>query len=175
MPLDRNTLLRYLVAERGPLLGFMFMVCRDRDMAEDMFQNLVIVMTEHQPVVETREQFLSWARTTSRYRLYNAMRDQRREVPLNTDVISTLEKVWNSSSKFSGAAKGDALEQCLRRLTPGVRNLLWLRYEQGLSCQEVADALNRKINAVHVSLSRTYKVLAECIQRRVMASEGKNA
>jgi RNA polymerase sigma-70 factor (ECF subfamily) len=172
MALDRNSLLKLLVSERGPLLGFMFMICRDRDLAEDTFQNLVVITTEHQPNVETREQFLSWARTTSRYGLYNAMRKQRRSMPLNEEIIDLLEEEWVAGSRHTGTSKVDALEQCLPSLSPNVRNLLWLRYDRGLSCEEVAGTLNRKMNAVHVALSRAYKVLAECIQSRLQVREG---
>jgi RNA polymerase sigma-70 factor (ECF subfamily) len=172
MALDRNTLLKLLVAERGPLLGFMYTVCRDRDLAEDMFQNLVVIATEHQPVAQTREQFLSWARTTARYGLYNTMRKQRRSLPLDEDVIYSLEEVWQARSRVTGSSKVEALERCLRSLTPNVRNLLWLRYDKGLSCEEVASELKRNMNAVHVALSRAYKVLAECIQSRLRTGGG---
>lgn len=171
MPLDRNSLLKLLVSERGPLLGFMYTICRDRDLAEDMFQNLVVITTEHLPVVDSREQFLSWARTTSRYGLYNALRKQRRSLSLNEDIVDLLEQQWGSGNRQLGTTKVDALEGCLRSLTPNVRNLLWLRYDKGLSCEEVAGTLNRSMNAVHVALSRAYKVLAECIQARLEVRE----
>jgi RNA polymerase sigma factor (sigma-70 family) len=171
MQLDRNHLLKMLVAERGPLLGFMYTVCRDRDLTEDMFQNLVVITTEHSPSVETREQFFSWARTTARYGLYNAMRKQRKSVPLSDNVLTSLEDEWDIISRDRGSSRADALEDCMHSLTPNIRNLLWLRYDRGLSCAEVAEKLNRRLNAVHVALSRTYRVLAQCIERR-LASEG---
>jgi RNA polymerase sigma-70 factor (ECF subfamily) len=175
MMLDRNHLLRVLVAERGPLLGFMYTVCRDRDLAEDMFQNLVVITTEPLPEVETREQFIAWARTTARYGLYNAMRKQKRSIPLNEQVLDALEEEWDEIARHRGSMQADALEQCLRSLTPNVRNLLWLRYEKGLSCEEVAGTLNRRLNAVHVALSRAYRVLAQCIQGRLALERGTHA
>jgi RNA polymerase sigma-70 factor (ECF subfamily) len=173
MPLDRNHLLKILVAERGPLLGFMYTVCHDRDLAEDMFQNLVVITTEHSPDVETREQFFSWARTTARYGLYNAMRKRQKSIPLREEILSFLEDEWDVTSRDPGSSKADALEECLRSLTPNIRNLLWLRYDRGLSCAQVAETLNRRLNAVHVALSRTYRALAVCIEQR-LASEGGN-
>jgi RNA polymerase sigma-70 factor (ECF subfamily) len=178
MPLDRNHLLKMLVAERGRLLGFMYTVCRDRELAEDMFQNLVVITTEHSPEVETREQFFSWARTTSRYGLYNAMRKQRRAIPLTDSVLTFLEDEWEAAYRDRGSSQADALEECMRSLTPNVRNLLWLRYDMGLTCAEVAEKLNRRLNAVHVALSRTYRVLAQCIEQRLASqggSRGRNA
>jgi RNA polymerase sigma-70 factor (ECF subfamily) len=171
MALDRNHLLKMLVSERGSLLGFMFTVCHDRDMSEDMFQNLVVITTEHSPEVETREQFFSWARTTARYGLYNVMRKQRKSIPLSDNVLTFLEHEWETACRDRGSLQADALEKCMRSLTPNIRNLLWLRYERGLSCAEVAKTLNRRLNAVHVALSRTYRVLAECIEQK-LASEG---
>lgn len=171
MPLDRNHLLRVLVAERGPLLGFMFTVCRDRDLAEDMFQNLVVITSKSEPIVESREQFMSWARTTARYGLYNVMRKQRRQIPLTEHVVELLEDEWSATLQNRGSSQIDALEDCLQSLTPNVQELLKLRYDKGLTCEEVAHTLRRKLNAVHVALSRAYRVLAQCIETR-LESEG---
>jgi RNA polymerase sigma-70 factor len=172
-PLDRSDLLRLLVAERGPLLGFIHSIARDRDIAEDVFQNVVIITSEKCPTVENREHFLSWARTVARYEVRTISRKQRRTVALDDAVMDALESEWNQVDRGSGPALAEALERCLGRLTPNIRNLLHLRYHRELTGEALAKSLNRKTNAVHVALSRAYRFLGECIERQ-LAREGGN-
>lgn len=171
--LDKNDLLRLLVAERGPLLGFVYSLCRDRDLAEDVFQNLVVLTSEKQPTVSGREHFLSWARTAARYEVNNAMRKRHRTIPLDPEVIDLLERQWDEADRQqTGPALAEALGHCLDRLTPNVRRLVRLRYDQGLTGDALAAAMDRTLNAVHVALSRAYRTLAGCIEARVGATEG---
>src|SRR5271154_3867430 len=94
MPLDKNSLLRLLVAERGPLLGFLYSLARDRDLAEDCFQNLVVLISEKQPEVHDRQHFLAWVRRAARYEMNNALRKRQRTIPLDERVLEVLEKQW---------------------------------------------------------------------------------
>jgi RNA polymerase sigma-70 factor, ECF subfamily len=173
MPLDKNSLLRLLVAERGPLCGFLYSLARDRDLAEDCFQNLVVITSEKQPEVHDRQHFLAWARRAARYEMNNALRKRRKTIPLDDKVLEVLEAHWQLADKQVGPSAADALQKCLGSLTPNVRNLVRLRYEEGLTGEELARTLNRTLNAVHVALSRAYRMLAECIDSRVLA-EGKS-
>ena len=170
--LEKNDLLRLLVAERGPLIGFIYSLSRDRDLAEDVFQNLVVLTSEKRPVVNDREHFLAWARTAARFEVNNALRKKHRTIPLDEGVLSMLERHWDAADRHPGPALADALEPCLRQLTPNVRQLIKLRYEAGLTGDELARAMGRTLNTVHVALSRAYRLLAECIESRVVADGG---
>ena len=173
MAMDKNDLLRLLVAERGPLLGFIASLARDRDLAEDVFQTLVVLTSEKQPAVSSREHFLAWARTAARFEVNNALRKRKRTVPLDDHVVDLLEQQWTAADRQGGPALAEALEHCLGGLTPNVRNLLHQRYEKGLSGEALARSVDRKVNAVYVALSRAYRLLADCIEARVaVTAEG---
>jgi RNA polymerase sigma factor (sigma-70 family) len=167
MAFDKNDLLRLLVAERGPLLGFIASLARDRDLAEDVFQTLVVLTSEKCPRVDSRERFLSWARTAARFEVNNALRKRQRTITLDEDVLTLLEGQWATADRRPATAMGDALEQCLGQLTPGVRQMLRLRFEDDLSGEDLARAVGRTVNAVYVGLSRAYRSLAGCVEARV--------
>jgi RNA polymerase sigma-70 factor (ECF subfamily) len=175
MPLDKNSLLRVLVAERGPLLGFLYSLARDRDLAEDCFQNLVVIISEKQPVVNDRQHFLAWARRAARFEMNNALRKRRKTIPLDDKVLEALESQWQIADKQTGPLVAEALQKCLSSMTPNVRNLVRLRYEEGLVGEELARTLNRTLNAVHVALSRAYRMLAACIDSRIVAEGNSDA
>lgn len=170
--LDKTDLLRLLVAERGPLLGFITSLCRDRDLAEDVFQTLVVLTSEKGPDVDSRERFLSWARTAARFELNNALRKRNRTVALDDTVLTLLEDRWAAADREPATDVADALGACLEHLTPNVRQMLRLRFEQDLSGEALAKAVGRSLNAVYVGLSRSYKALADCVETR-LAGGGK--
>jgi len=58
----------------------------------------------------------------------------------------------------------EALKGCLERLPTRQRELLRLRYWQGLSIDEMARLRGRQVNAVYTALSRIRKALERCIE-----------
>ena len=170
--LEKNDLLRLLVAERYSLLAFINSICRDRDLAEDVFQNLVVITSEKRPSVTSREHFLSWARTAARFEVRNLARKQRRTITLEEGVMDSLKIHWDNADRNRGPLQAEALERCVGRLTPNARHMLQQRFEAGLTGDSLARALNRKTSAVHVALSRAYRFLAECIGRNSSSNGG---
>jgi RNA polymerase sigma factor (sigma-70 family) len=150
MGFERNELLRMLVAERASLLGFITSLCRDREVAEDVFQTLVVITSEQQPAVETREKFLSWARTVARHEASRLGRVQRRTVRLDDEVLGQLERRWAAADRVPEVPLAEALERCLTRLTPAARGLLRLRFEKMMSGEELARSVGRSLNTVYV-------------------------
>jgi RNA polymerase sigma-70 factor, ECF subfamily len=172
MALDKESQIRLLVAQRAMILGFIYSITRDADLTEDIFQGLVVLTSEKTPVIESREHFLSWARTSARYMANNAMRSRARLIPLDESILDLLETNWKSMDRHAGVPLSDALEKCLGALSPSSRKLVQLRYNDGLSGPQISDKLGRKLNSVHVGLSRIYKFLADCIESRAAAPGG---
>jgi RNA polymerase sigma-70 factor (ECF subfamily) len=171
MGLDKSEMLRLLVAERGPLLGFITSVSPDRAAAEDVFQTLVVITSEKPPVALTREKFLSWARTVARHESGRVMRRRRRTVMLDERVLDQLQDRWSVTDSSNAAQLSESLQRCLGRLTPNARGMLKLRFEESLSGEELAKALGRTVNTVYVALSRAYRALAQCIEQQSLAAD----
>jgi RNA polymerase sigma-70 factor (ECF subfamily) len=66
-----------------------------------------------------------------------------------------------------GADRADALRECVARLPERSRQLLAMRYEQGLPCDEIARACGASVDSVYQNLSRLRGRLEECIRRRL--------
>jgi RNA polymerase sigma factor (sigma-70 family) len=82
-------------------------------------------------------------------------------------VMELLESEWDSGA--AAAEDVDHLRACLDRLSPHARTVLGLRYGQGLSGAQVAEALTVKVQSVYVALARIYRALADCIRHRRLA------
>jgi RNA polymerase sigma factor (sigma-70 family) len=92
----------------------------------------------------------------------------------DTDVQNLLDVEWSAFDSTESSELIDALQQCVQKLSPYARRLIELRFHAGLSGTELAHAVQRTVNIVHVALTRTYKTLSECIRKRTeKVSDGR--
>ena len=64
-----------------------------------------------------------------------------------------------------------ALEACLAKLAPKVRDLLWRRYSRRQSSTEMAEAAGMTSNAVRVTLSKARVALRDCISSQIHSAQ----
>ena len=55
--------------------------------------------------------------------------------------------------KDSGSCPQRILDACMNKMTPYSREILRLRYMEGLAGTEVADTLNRKVDTIYKALT----------------------
>src|SRR5271157_5855723 len=148
-----------LLSQRAMLLGYIVSIVRDPDLAEDVFQNVAIVVLDKAGAVAKDEDFPVWARRVARFESLTALR-QRKRAPelLDQSVLELLEDQWSATDATPAPAR-KALRECVEKLSPYARQLIRLRYVDELSALDVAERLNRSPNTIYVALSRTYRHL----------------
>jgi RNA polymerase sigma-70 factor (ECF subfamily) len=163
-----------LLSDRLPLTAFLATVTRNYHLAEDVFQDVCVKAIGHNGQFESATHLLQWARMAGRNRAIDLfrVRDGKYE-GLSEELLESLSAVWPNRQVGVGLERKVALEQCLESLTPNNRELLRLRYFQGLSGIEVAQTLGRKLETVYQALARIHKLLSECVQRKLLAMEGE--
>jgi len=172
VPIEQNQLLRLLLANRAKLIGYIRSIVRDQHLAEDVFQDVSIIAVSKAGEIESESHLLGWLRRTARFEALNAMRKSRRGLAtLDDATLELLDDHWRQTDSHDSADMTDALHDCLGELTPRSRELVDLRYSQGLSGAQLADHIGRQVNTVYVTLSRVHKQLADCIRRK-LADEG---
>jgi RNA polymerase sigma factor (sigma-70 family) len=160
-----------LLSQRAMLLGYIVSIVRDPDLAEDVFQNAAIVILDKAAVVAKDEEFPVWARRVARLESLAALRRQKRTPALlDPSLLELIEDEWAAGDSEPAQAR-KALRECLQKLSPYAQQLIHMRYVEELSALDVAERLNRSPNTIYVALSRTYRHLAECVERR-LAREG---
>ena len=105
--------------------------------------------------------FVAWACGIARLKVLENFRLKKRANVLSEAAISAL--AGDAPSPQSLSEREDALEGCLERLTPKVRDLLWRRYSRRQSSEEMAEAAGMTANAVRVALSKARVTLRDCI------------
>jgi RNA polymerase sigma-70 factor (ECF subfamily) len=167
---DADEFVRTLLAERGTLLGYIHSIVRDRHLAEDVFQSVMVAAISKRDEIEDREHLLKWLRTAARF---EALSQVRRKVgqpaELDEGVLNLLESHWTRHDAHTGSDKADALRHCVDRLTPNARNLLRLRYDEGVSGERLAATVGKSLNTVYVALTRIHRTLADCVRSQLQA------
>jgi RNA polymerase sigma-70 factor (ECF subfamily) len=108
----------------------------------------------------------AWLLTTARNCLLMHLRrsGRRREVA----DLDRLHERWIEQARDDGAdAQREALDDCLQRLGGRARQVVELRYRDGLPRGDIAARLGLGVEGVKSLLARTRAVLGDCIRRRL--------
>jgi RNA polymerase sigma-70 factor (ECF subfamily) len=165
MVLSRDEFYRLLLAERSILLGFIHSLVLDVHLAEDIFQNVVVAAISKHHQINDPVHLQAWLRKASRLEAMNILRKRKGHptMDLNDSVLDLLEEQWDERGRHSGSSRLDALDGCLRKLTDKAKQLVQLRYSEGLSGARLAAAIGSNTNNVNVSLTRIHRFLQNCI------------
>ena len=108
---------------------------------------------------------MAWACGIARLKVLENFRQKKRANVLSEAAISALAEDAPSPQLLSEIQ--DALEACLAKLTPKIRDLLWRRYSRRQSSDEMAKAAGMTSTAVRVALSKARVALRDCINSQL--------
>lgn len=163
MPLSEENLVKVLLREQPRLIAFLQALVRRDGVAEDLFQDLSLRAVRARDTIESDEHFVRWLYHTARNRAIDELR--RAKLPsLDSQVIDQLETTWTDPHDEDASERCEALRHCVERLQPAARKLIQLRYDEGLSGDEIARQAQRKTSAIYMQLSRVRKFLHDCVE-----------
>lgn len=172
MDVTRETLLQRFVRDRGHYLGFLRVLCRNDELAEELFQELSVVVIEKINTFDASRDLGAWVRGIARNLFAKACRDKRqkdlRENTHDPALLEAIERAYNSRSSAEEDTARERvvrLKACLEKLPQNVRQLLSDRYESHSSSKQLAELHNRSISAIETTLSRVRATLLQCVQR----------
>lgn len=168
-PSGRDDVLREFVKHRSHLFAFILSVVRDFAFAEEILQEVAVVVCDQWEDFTPGTNFGAWAAQIARNKIFNLNRVSRRELPLSPEAIAAIERAAEVESEASGL---EAVRTCLESVTERVRGILSMRYREGLSGAEIARRTKSTVTAVHMALSRARSALARCVETRLAREEG---
>jgi RNA polymerase sigma-70 factor (ECF subfamily) len=92
-----------------------------------------------------------FVRTVAARRCIDHLRSLRRSLPIDPEASTDQP---HTDPMLEASAAHDLLERVLRRLNPGCRRVLCLRFLEALSYREIADLLGRKEGTIRVQVLR---------------------
>lgn len=172
--LDRDTAMRLVLAQEPLLVGYARAIVGSRDDAEDLFQDLVMLVMRKHGDIPNPDAVPGWTRRAIRFLALKRLQRQARERPvMDEELVGLLEREWiELGLDEPGDRYRTALARCRERLPEKSREVLALRYDADLGCHEIAERLARPLNTVYVMLTRLHRALEECIRSRLRSADG---
>jgi RNA polymerase sigma factor (sigma-70 family) len=170
MPLDHETTLKHLFEARRRLSAAAWLIVRDAQAAEDLFQNVALKSVTKQVSFEHEGALLSWAMVSIKRESIDWLRKRKPEtLGLEPEVLDLISGEWSAPALPEGQ-RMEALRECLASVPDHSRQLLHLRYFEGHSCDEVARRVGASVEAVYQRLSRLHRQLKQCVDARLQKS-----
>jgi RNA polymerase sigma-70 factor (sigma-E family) len=148
------------------LLRFAYLLCGDRQRAEDLLQDVLLAMHRRFPNVLTLDNPVGYARRA----LANANVSRARRASSTEVVVDRFPD--GAAADRPDAAERDLLWQALRRLPVRQRTVLVLRFYVDASDRDIADALGCRLGTVRSLASRGLAALRTDSSLQLDASDG---
>jgi RNA polymerase sigma-70 factor (ECF subfamily) len=155
------------------LRGFILGLLPDRAVADDVLQEVFLIVTAKAAEFQSGTDFLAWVRAIARLKV---MEHRHRRFPAARQLT---DEAWDalveSAREVDDAwdARREALRKCLDELAPRAREVVQLRYSvERLDLEEVARRMSWTVGSVKVALSRAKDALWDCVQRRLTDTKG---
>jgi RNA polymerase sigma-70 factor (ECF subfamily) len=129
--------------------------------ADDVLQETFLVVTRRAADYREGSNFTAWACAIARFKLFEARR-RATSPTLTEEALAAL--CDDAPDEAFLQERLPALRECLRRLAPRARELVWLRYHSELASETIARQLEWKEPAVRVALSKARAFLRDCVQ-----------
>ena len=165
-----NELVRVFVEQKDDLFAYMAALAGDPAVAEEAFQELGLCVMREAGRGTKPDNVSAWLRGTARNRVtdrFRAIARQRGHERQFEDIAAAVDLAFNEHVDEPAFDSSDAtrLRSCLDKLAPKARTMIDLRYQQNHDAARIAKDLGWTPNAVKVALSKTRRVLSDCLQR----------
>lgn len=161
--------LRLFLRHQGDLRAFLGSVVHDRAAAEDLFQEISLVLWQSFGTYDPARPFGAWARGIAVKKVLQG-REKSKRLPLAFSP-QALEAVLGAYDRTEALAPDPTdLRDCISKLPPRSQDLLAMRYERSLKLAQIAREVGSTLDAVHKLLTRIRENLQECLQRRLQSN-----
>ncbi len=144
-----------------------------RSDADDVLQEVAIVLWEKFEEFEVDGNFAAWAYGIARFKVLSWLRDKRRDrLTLSNEVIEIISQQSPDQEKQLQRQR-DALETCLQKIKTQDRQLLTAAYRPDQNIQEIAAASGRSMTGFYQWLYRTRQKLLQCVKRKMATEQMK--
>jgi RNA polymerase sigma-70 factor (ECF subfamily) len=169
----QDDFLKLFLQHQADIKAFIGSLILDAHLRDDVFQEVALALWRQMDSYDWERSFGGWARGIAAHKILQ-LRDQNARFPA-AFAPQTIQAILDEFDRTEEIAsrKMDALRECLKQLPARSRDLLNLRYERNLGCEQIARQTQRTLDAVYQTLSRIRTRLEECIRRRLaFADEG---
>jgi RNA polymerase sigma-70 factor (ECF subfamily) len=172
MEADRTELLvRLLSRHQEELFRYIFALLPHEEDARDVLQETSVALFRKFEEYDLAKPFLAWAyRFAYLEVLKQRQRSRRGARLLNLDLIARLAREREQQESVLHA-RLQALEHCLEGLPPADQKLIRQRYQGQAATDDLVRQLGASRRTLFRELDRIRRVLHDCINRRLAATD----
>jgi RNA polymerase sigma-70 factor (ECF subfamily) len=164
--------LRAFTTHEPAIRAFVRRLVPSRADADDVLQEVAIVLWEKFDDFREDGDFRAWACGIARFKVLSRLRDLSRDrIVLSTDVIEMIA-ASSLEDEFQLQRERDMLESCFKKVSPKEQELLAKAYDSDSKIQDVAAQSGRSVRGFYQWLYRMRQMLLDCI-RRELAMEAR--
>ncbi len=154
------------------LFAFIYSLVQNHADAEDVYQQVTLVLWEKFDTFEIGTNFASWATTVAHNTARGFIRSRRRNaVTFSNEVLDAIAAAYRASQGWGSTDTSEALGQCLKKLSERDRRLVEKCYLPDRDFRKIAHDENRTVGAIYQAICRIRKNLYACV-KRTLAQEG---
>jgi len=143
-------------------------ILKNRMAAEDVMQQAVMAAFEHHRKLVEVEQIRGWLIQIAVRKCFDALRSSKRNLRLQRDVIAgDAPEIASLLDELGTTEERRALEECLQALDPELAAAVLMRYRDGMSWAQIANAVAMPADAIRMRVTRSaLKSLRECLKAK---------
>jgi len=173
---DRRGAIAVLLDAHGEMIfAHCVRTLRDRAVAEDVVQQ--VFYEAHRDLEKFRGQSSlgTWLFSIAAHRCADVIKTARRrgdKIEADEDAITTYADPTSApGERLDQARLVEALEECLEELSADVRATVLLRFQSGMTYEEMAASLETKADTLCARVSRALPLLKRCLERKGWAHD----
>lgn len=164
-----SEVVKLLIEHRSELFAFIFAALRDHHAAEEVMQNVAVVVCDKAKQFQKGSNFRAWAREIARRQVLQYIRESSRVpravAPAEIELLANAFQEAERDGLLEDRA--EALQACLEGLSMRLSELIRLRYEGRLSLGQLAKRMGLQPESARKALYRARIALRKCIDSRL--------
>jgi RNA polymerase sigma-70 factor, ECF subfamily len=144
-------------------------VLKDRTLAQDAHQQVFLQVYRDIQRFERRSALRTWIFQIATNRCLDLLRSPAHRNNAQEDEEAVAEMADPSpdpDERLDQAEQIQALEACMNTLKPGIRETVQLKFQSGMSYEELSRLLGEKATTIQARVARALKSLRECLERK---------
>jgi RNA polymerase sigma-70 factor, ECF subfamily len=171
---DQERFMRLWAEAQPAVAAFVHAVVRDSAAAKDLAQETALVLFRRFGEYDGQRPFVAWALGVAKFQVLGFRRDEARSfVTFDTELFDKFTELWAEAAPAVDR-RAEALQTCLERLAGRARQVVRLRYFEGLTAEEIGRQTGSNGAAIRMLLQRVREQLRQCIQKQA-SGEGRPA
>ncbi len=144
---------------KTPLYSFILSVLKNKEEAEDVFQEVYVKVFENAPSYQPKGKPMAWIITIAKNLCYMQFRKVKNQVDLDS-----VEELWTEDTTTEDRI---ILQAAFREISDEERHIILLHILSGLKHREIAQVLNMPLATVLSKYHRAVKKLRGSLEERV--------